>query len=392
MSSLLRTSMRSFATSIFSHMTQLADRHGAINLAQGFPDFDPPEELLEAGVEALLAHANQYSPSAGLPDLREAIAVHQRERYGLEYDADTEITVTMGATEALWCVATALLEPGDEAIVIEPFYETYPPAVVAAGGVARFVTTSFPGFRLDLDRLEESFSDRTRLVFLNTPTNPTGRLLSGEEARRLGELAEKYDAYLVSDETYEHVTFEGAEHVPVAVEPACRARTITVSSVSKTFSATGWRLGWAMAPAELTDAVRKIHQFVTFAPTTPLQRAVGAMFRVAASSGYYDRLRAEYDERRATLLRCLEGTGLEISRPLGTYFVMTRCGGDDVAFVEDLITRVGVAAIPASVFYHDRALGRGLVRFAFCKRLETLEQAGERLRTLRDAAQGIGTR
>ena len=379
MSDVLRTSLRAFGTSIFSTITQQAVERGAINLAQGFPDFDPPEPLVRAAAEALHSGLHQYAPSVGDPVLREAVAEHQRDRYGLQHDPDTEVTVTAGATEAIAATLQALLEPGDEVVLVEPCYDLYPYAVVAAGGVPRYLPTSYPHFRLDLDRLAATVTDRTRVIVVNTPTNPTGRLLEAEEIRVLGELAERHDAYLLSDEAYEHVVFDGLAHRPVAAEPACRDRTVTVSSISKTFSATGWRIGWAVAPPALSAAVRSVHQFVTFTASAPLQRAAGVMLRVAGGGDYYDQLVGDYTERRDILLKHLEGTDLEVSRPPGTYFVITRCEGDDVAYVQDLIATKGVAAIPASVFFSRPERGRGLVRFAFCKRVETLRAAGERL-------------
>ncbi len=372
--------MRSIGTSIFSTATQLAIKHGAINLAQGFPDFEPPADLVSAGIEAMAAGMHQYAPSVGLLGLRQAVADHARQQYGLHHDPETEVTITAGATEGMWTVATALLEPGDEVIILEPSYDSYGPSVVAAGGIPRFVPTlPFPRFGLDLERLEAAFSDRTRLVYVNTPGNPTGRLLTPVELRVLGELAERHDAYLLSDETYEHITFGGVRHRPVAADPHCSGRTITASSISKTFSATGWRVGWVVAPPAITDAVRKVHQFVTFAAPTPLQQGAAAMFAAAETSGYYEQLRAAYEDRRSILLSYLERTDLSVARPDGAYFVMTDCHGDDVEFCRDLTTRLRVTPIAASYFFEDRERGRGLVRFAFCKRVETLREAGERL-------------
>jgi aspartate/methionine/tyrosine aminotransferase len=378
-SDVLRESLRPFGTSIFSTITEQAIAAGAINLAQGFPDFEPPELLVEAAAEAVAGGLHQYAPSVGDPVLRQAVAEHQQAQYGLAVDPDTEVTVTVGASEAINAVLLALVEPGDEVVLVEPYYDLYPYAVVAAGGVPRYLTTSFPDFRLDLDRLTDLVSDRTKVILVNTPTNPTGRLLGEEEIRALGELAERHGAYLLSDEVYEHVVFDGLRHRPVAADPACRDRTVTVSSVSKTFSATGWRIGWAVAPPALTAAVQSMHQFITFTAPTPLQRAAGVMLESAATGDYYDQLVTEYTERRDLLLEHLRGTELEVSTPQGTYFVMTRCAGDDVAYVRDLIADRGIAAIPASVFFSAPASGRGLVRFAFCKRLETLREVGERL-------------
>ena len=381
MSALVRPSLQSIGTSMFSTFTRLAEEHGAINLAQGFPDFDPPAELVAGATEAMRDGANQYAPPIGIPSLRHAIAEHAREHHGLVFDPDTEITVTAGTTEAIWSAIVALIEPGDEAIVIDPCYELYGAAVAILGGTPRYVPVSpFPDFRLDLDLLARTFNQRTRIVFVNTPTNPTGRVLTAEELRAIGELAERYDAYVVSDEAYENITYDGFQHVPVAADPRRRERTITASSISKTFSATGWRIGWFMAPAHITEVIRKVHQFVLFSAAMPLQRGAAAMF-ANAGADYYERLRAEYTARRDLFLPYLREAGLDVGQPpKGGYFIMTRCSGDDdVTFCQQLIRRARVAAIPGSLFYSDPANGPGLVRFAFCKRMETLREAGERL-------------
>jgi N-succinyldiaminopimelate aminotransferase len=380
-SDVLRGSLRGFGTSIFSTVTEWAVEANAINLSQGFPDFEPPEELVRAASEALHQGLHQYAPSVGDPVLRQAVAEHQRDQYGLDWDPVTDVTVTTGASEAITATLVALLEPGDEVVLVEPCYDLYPYAVVAAGGVPVYVPTSFPDFRLDLDRLAAAVTDRTRVIVVNTPTNPTGQLLTAEEIRALGELATRHDAYLISDEVYEHLVYDGLEHLPVASDPVARERTITVSSVSKTFSATGWRIGWAVAPAPLSAAVRSAHQFITFNATTPFQRATAVMLGVAGAGDYYATLLAQYTQRRDILLDALADLDLEIGRPRGTYFVMTRCAGDDTAYVKDLIATRGVAAIPGSAFYYDGrgGPGRGLVRFAFCKRAETLRSASERL-------------
>lgn len=379
MSGPLRAAMRPFGVSIFSRLTQLANEHSAVNLAQGFPDFLPPEALVAGAADAMARGMHQYAPSSGYPALRTALAEHAKACYGLMYDPDTEITVTAGATEGMWSAVTALMEPGDEAIIIEPFYETYPPCVAAAGGVARFLPTTWPEFTIDLERLAALFNSRTRLVFLNTPGNPSGRILGARELAAIGELAHRYDAYLIADETYEHITFGDARHLPVASIPECRDRTVTVSSVSKTFSATGWRVGWVLAPEAVTSAVRQVHQFVTFAAPSPLQMAVASMLDQAGRTGYYDELRSDYTHRRDTLFDYLKQTELELIEPDGAYFIVGRCAGDDVAWCEELVSRRRVAAVPASAFYNDRTAGSGLVRFAFCKELGTLREAGERL-------------
>jgi aspartate/methionine/tyrosine aminotransferase len=380
-SNVLRASLRGFGTSIFSTVTEWAIEAEAINLAQGFPDFEPPDELVAAASEALHQGLHQYAPSVGDPVLRQAVAEHQRAQYGLDWDPATDVTITAGASEAIAASLLAVLEPGDEVVLVEPCYDLYPYAVVAAGGLPVYVPTAFPDFRLDLDRLTAAVTDRTRVIVVNTPTNPTGQLLSAEEIRVLGELAARHDAYLISDEVYEHLVYDGGKHLPVAADPVARERTITVSSVSKTFSATGWRIGWAVAPPAISAAVRSAHQFITFNATTPMQRATSVMLDVAATGDYYRTLVEQYTERRDILLAALDGLDLEIGRPRGTYFVMTRCAGDDTAYVKDLIAERGVAAIPGSSFYYDgrSGPGRGLVRFAFCKQADTLRTAAERL-------------
>lgn len=375
----LRGVLRPFGVSVFSRVTALANQHAAINLAQGFPDFDPPAALMRAAEEAMRRHINQYAPSPGLPELRRAIAAHSRRRYGVDYDPDTEVTVTTGATEAMWAATTALMEPGDEAIIIEPYYETYAPAVAAAGGTVRFVPTRFPDFTIDLDRLAAAFTARTRLVFLNSPNNPSGGMLTATDYAAIAELARRHDAYLICDETYEHLTFDGHTHVRASAVPECRDRALILSSASKTFSATGWRIGWVLAPPALTSAVRQVHQFVTFAAASPLQWAVASMLGADAHDDYFATLAAEYDERRDVLLGYLRRTELTVAVPRGGYFIMAQCPGDDVAWCEELAARVGVAAIPGSAFYHDRSGGRDLVRFAFCKQVSTLHKAGDRL-------------
>ncbi|MEV4344457.1 aminotransferase class I/II-fold pyridoxal phosphate-dependent enzyme [Actinoplanes sp. NPDC049596] len=379
MSGLPPSAPTALSPSVFTRLTRLANQHSAINLAQGFPDFDPPQALIEAAGQAVRQHYNQYAPSPGLPALRQAVAAHSAQRYGVEYDPDTEVTVTVGATEGIWAAVTALVSKGDEVIVIEPYYETYPACVVAAGGVVRYVPTSFPDFRLDPDRLAAAFSPRTRLVLLNTPGNPGGALLTAEQFTAIAELAERHDAYLLCDETYEHLVYDGATHVRASAAPGCRDRTLVVSSASKTFSVTGWRVGWVLAPPHLTDAVRGTHQFITFAAPTPLQQAVATMLSAGSASGYFDSLLAGYTARREVLLDYLDRIGLPVARPAGAFFVMARCPDDDERWVTELIRGAGVAAIPGSAFYHDRSAGRDLVRFAFCKQLPTLHAAGARL-------------
>jgi N-succinyldiaminopimelate aminotransferase len=378
----LRSSLQPFGITIFSEMTRLANAHNAINLAQGFPDFDGPPMLLEAAAAAMQAGHNQYPPSIGIPALRQAIARQVQAQYGLTYDPDTEVTVTCGATEALWSTALALLEPGDETVIVEPFYDSYPVSVTAAGGVPRYVKTEFPDFAIEAGRLAAAGSPRTRLIFLNTPTNPTGKVLSAEQIRLVGQFAREHDAIIVSDEAYQHLLYDGKKHLPVAAVDDLRERTVMISSASKTFSATGWRIGWFLAPAPISDAIRRAHQYVTFAAATPLQHGVAAALDWAGQNGYYEQLRAEYSERRDVLVRTLAAAGVEMAEPEGTYFAITRCLDgfeDDVAYCRWLTTEVGVTAVPCSYFFDGRRGGRDLARFAFCKKIATLEQAAERL-------------
>lgn len=375
----LRQSLQPFGTSEFSRVSELAARAGAINLAQDVPDFNPSDVLMRLAADAIASGHNQYSPSIGLPELRQAIATALYHRHGLVFDAETEVTVTAGATEALWSAATALMEPGDEAIVIEPFYEQYPPCVAAAGGRVSYVPTSFPDFRIDLDRLRETFSSRTKLIFLNTPTNPTGAMLNRDELHVIGQLAAAHGTIILADETYEHLVFDGARHVPVASIESCRDRTITISSASKTFAVTGWRVGWAVAPRPLSAALRRVHQFVTFSAPSPFQWAVARFMETASSSGYFDQLRSDYAERRNILLQALAALPLDVRPCQGTSFLLGRCPGDDVEWCDALVRIAGVAPIPGSIFYHNQERGRGLVRFAFCKRRAVLEEVRARL-------------
>src|SRR4051794_8881816 len=373
------TRLRELEESIFSSMSAMAREHGAIDLGQGFPDFDPPPLMVEAAAAAMRDGLNQYAPSAGLPALREAAARHDLRCYGLDHDPDAEVTITAGATEALWCAALAFLGPGDEAVIVEPFYELYPACVTAAGATARFVRTAFPGFRIDPDELRAAFNPRTRLVILNTPGNPSGVVLDEATLRLVGELAREHGAVVLCDETYEHVLLGGARHLPAAVGTGAPELPVTVRSISKTFSATGWRVGWTTAPPALPRALRAVHQSTVFAAPTPLQAAAAEMLDAAAGDGFYERLATDYTERRDLLVALLAAAGLDAVPPDGAYFLMVRVPGDDVDYCHRLIAEAGVGAIPASHFFRDRAAGRGLVRFAFCKREATLRRAGERL-------------
>jgi N-succinyldiaminopimelate aminotransferase len=367
-------------TSIFTEMSALAERTGSINLGQGFPDEDGPIEVLDAAAAALHAGANQYAPLAGVPPLRLAIAEHQRSRYGLEHDPDTEVQVTFGATEAIAAALLGLCNPGDEVIALDPTYDSYAAGVALAGARLRRVALNPPDWRFDPAELAAAVSERTRLVLLNSPHNPTGRVLDRAELEAVAVVCRDQDLIAVTDEVYEHLVFEG-EHVPLATLPGMAERTLTISSIGKTFSVTGWKIGWACGPADLVGAVRGAKQFMTFAGGTPLQHAAAVALGIAEEHGA--RLAAELKGKRDRLCAGLERAGFEVLRPAGTYFVNVDVAEDAVAFCRDLPERAGVVGIPTSVFSGDPERVRTLVRFAFCKREEVIDEAARRLAGLR---------
>ncbi len=373
-----------FGTTIFSEMTALAVEHGAINLAQGFPDFEGPADIVNAAVEAMRAGHNQYQRSMGHPELVTAIAERVQDFYGLTFDPMTEVVITCGATEGIAASILGLVNPGDEVVLFEPFYDSYPAAVSMAGGVARHVTLRFPDFALDPDALRYAFTARTRLLVLNSPHNPSGKVFAREELELIAELCFRHDVMVLSDEVYEHLTYDGAEHVPIATLPGMRERTLTLSSLGKTFSLTGWKTGWATGPADLVAAVQSAHQFLTFCTPGPIQLATAAALR-RYRRDFVATLQADYTARRDRLVGALRDVGFAVEPPRGTYFVLADFSnifdGDDRAFARHLTADVGVACIPPSVFYAaDPGAGRHLARFAFCKRDETLDEAAERLR------------
>ena len=376
--------LEGFGTTIFTEMTRLANEHGAINLAQGFPDFDGPELAKAAAVAAIRAGHGQYARMSGIPELHRALSAKYRRDWSLDYAPDTEIVVTSGATEAIFAAIQGTCDPGDEVVLFEPYYDSYKASVRMAGAVPRVVTLRAPGWAFDPGQLRRAFGARTRAVLLNTPHNPTGKVFTREELELLAGLCREHDALCITDEVYEHLVYEG-EHIPMARLPGMRERTITISSFGKTFSLTGWKIGWAAAPPELAAAVRAAHQFITFATATPLQH--GAAVALAESGAdYYRGLAADYLGKRDFLVRELTRIGFEVESPQGTYFACAdfRPFGfdDDQRFVRHLIEKIGVAAIPPSVFYDHAEEGRSYVRFAFCKRRETLEAAVERLSSL----------
>ncbi|MER5707690.1 pyridoxal phosphate-dependent aminotransferase [Streptomyces sp. NPDC042898] len=384
---LLNRRLAEFGTTIFAEMSALAARTGSINLGQGFPDTDGPEEIREAAVRALRdGRGNQYPPGPGVPELRQAVADHQRQWYGLEYDPDTEVLVTAGATEAIAAALLALVEPGDEVIALEPYYDSYAACVAMAGGT-RVPVTLRPhegAYVLDLDELRAAVTDRTRLILLNTPHNPTGTVLTRAELTAVAELAIERDLLVVTDEVYEHLVFDGTEHIPLASLPGMRDRTVTIGSSGKTFSFTGWKVGWITASPELTTAVRSAKQFLTYVSSGPFQYAIAEALRLPAT--YFDGLRADLQAKRDLLSEGLAQAGFEVYRPAGTYFVTTDIrplGADDgFAFCRTLPERAGVVAIPNAVFYDHREAGAPFVRFAFCKKTEVLEEAVSRLKRL----------
>ncbi|MGW2954444.1 pyridoxal phosphate-dependent aminotransferase [Streptomyces eurythermus] len=381
----LNRRLAEFGTTIFAEMSALAVATGSINLGQGFPDTDGPEEIREAAVRALRdGRGNQYPPGPGVPELRTAIAAHQLRRYGLSYDPDTEVLVTAGATEAIAAALLALVEPGDEVVALEPYYDSYAASIAMAGG-RRVPVTLRPHegrFRLDLDELRAAVTDRTRLLLVNTPHNPTGTVLTRAELAAIAELAVERDLLVVTDEVYEHLVFDDAEHLPLATFPGMRERTVSIGSAGKTYSFTGWKVGWVTAAPKLVGAVRSAKQFLTYVASGPFQYAVAEA--LALPDSYYEEFRRGMLARREILAEGLTAAGFEVFRPAGTYFITTdiRPLGekDGFAFCRALPERAGVVAIPNAVFYDDREAGAPFVRFAFCKREEVLREAARRLR------------
>lgn len=375
------TRLRPFGTTIFTEMTRLALQHGAVNLAQGFPDFPGPDFAKEAAVRAIRADHNQYARMQGALPLVRAVAQHYRDRAGLEFDPETEVVVTAGATEAIAATILGLVEPGDEVVLFEPYYDSYRACVAMAGGTPRFVTLRAPDFRWTPGEIDAAFSPRTKLCLVNTPHNPTGRVLTRAELGEIAAACIRHGAVCVTDEVYDRLVFAG-EHVSMATLPGMRERTVTINSTGKTFSLTGWKIGWAAAPAPLAKAVATAHQFLTFAVATPFQHA--AAEALAAPPSYYDEFLRGYRARRDFLVGALRDAGFAVTEPEGSYFVMadSRPLGwdDDVAFCRHLVEEVGVAAIPPTSFYENKSEGRFLTRWAFCKKEETLRAGVERLR------------
>jgi N-succinyldiaminopimelate aminotransferase len=368
--------MRSFGTTIFAEMSALAVATNSVNLGQGFPDTDGPPEILDAAAAAIRAGHNQYPPGSGIPALRQAISAHQLRRYGLTYDADTEVLVTAGATEAIAASLLALAGPGDEVVLFEPYYDSYAACVALAGAQRRTVTIerSGDGWRFDPDALDRAITPQTRVIVLNTPHNPTGLVFEHRDLAAIAEVAVRHDLIVIADEVYEHLVFDGRQHLPIATLPEMRERTVTISSAGKTFSVTGWKIGWACAPPHLISAVRTVKQFLTYVNGAPFQPAVAEVLGSAEKLAPTAALQAQRD----LLCDGLAGLGYDVVRPQATYFATVDVGQNAVEFCRDLPHRLGVVAIPSSVFY-DTAAGDQFVRFAFCKRPEVLADALERL-------------
>ena len=373
-----------FTESVIREMTRLAHAHGAVNLSQGFPDFPAPEPIKQAACDAIRGDINQYAVTWGARPLREAIAAQFERRHGVRVDPDTQVTVCCGATETMMAALLATVDPGDEVVVFEPFYENYGPDAIVSGATPRFVRLHAPDWRFDPDELAAAFSSRTRAIILNTPNNPTGKVFSREELAVIAGLCRHWDVLAITDEIYEHIVFDGARHVPLCTLDGIAERTVTINGLSKTFSVTGWRIGWAIAPPGLSGAIRKMHDFLTVGAPAPLQEAGAAA--LALDDRYYAQLASDYARRRELLLGILDRHGFLTYRPSGAYYIMTDVASfgfpDDVAFTRHLVADIGVAAVPASSFYRDPSAGRTQVRFCFAKRDETLAEADRRLARL----------
>ncbi len=378
----------SFGTTIFTEINDLARQHHAVNLGQGMPDFDGPREVVEAAAQALLAgQFNQYAPGPGVPALKQGIANHAQAFYGMDIDPQSGVLVTPGATEAVFCSIMGLTDPGDEVIVIEPFFDSYVPGILMANAKPVYVALHPPDWTLDPDELRAAFNKNTRAIILNTPHNPTGRVFTYDELKLIADLCLEHDVLVISDEVYEHLVYDSARHIPIATLPGMFERTVTIGSAGKTFGMTGWKVGWVYGTPELVTGVWRSHQFTVFATNHPAQQAVAHAFTMGSS--YYEEYQALYTTKRDLMMQALDAAGLKSITPQGTYFVMADFSdvfeGDDVAFTKHLIEHIGVACIPPSAFFsrEHTYITKDHVRFAFCKSDETLKAAGERMAKLR---------
>ncbi|MCC7448117.1 MAG: aminotransferase class I/II-fold pyridoxal phosphate-dependent enzyme [Anaerolineae bacterium] len=378
-----------FGTTIFTEINVLAREHGAVNLGQGAPDYDAPPEVLSAAITAINGQLNQYAPGPGMPVLKQALALHAERFYGQKLDPVTEIVVTSGATEAMFAAILGLTDPGDEVIVFEPVYDSYVPNMVMAGVTPRYVRLRPPDWSFDPDELAAAFNPRTRAIIVNTPHNPTGKVYSRDELSIIAGLCQQHDVIAITDEVYEHILYDGQTHTRLATLPGMRERALTISSLGKTFSATGWKIGWAVGAQPLVEGLGRAHQFITFAVASPLQAAAASALHLPNT--YFEELQATYQAKRDLMMGALTNAGFAVMKPQGSYFIMVDWRGvapahvqDDIAFARWLITEVGVACIPPSAFYQpsDKHLAHHLARFAVCKKNETLHAAVERLRKL----------
>lgn len=373
-----------FTESVIREMTRLALQHKAINLSQGFPDFPAPTEVKRAAQQAIEADVNQYAITWGAKAFRDAIAAKYERFQGLAFDPEREITVCCGATEAMISSMMGIVNPGDEVVVFEPFYENYGPDAILSGATPRFVKLHPPDWEFDPEELAAAFGPATKAIILNTPNNPTGKVFRRAELETIRDLCVRWDAFSISDEIYEHLLYEGAEHISIATLEGMRERSITISALSKTYTVTGWRVGWAIAAPEVTASIRKVHDFLTVGAAAPLQAAGAVALQLPRS--YYETLAREYAVRRERMLGILEGSGFRCFRPRGAYYIMTDIAAfgfpDDVAFAKYLVSEIGIAAVPGSSFYNDPANGRTHLRFAFCKKESTFQAAAERLAKL----------
>ncbi|HET7226523.1 MAG TPA: aminotransferase class I/II-fold pyridoxal phosphate-dependent enzyme [Candidatus Eisenbacteria bacterium] len=385
MRSLTAARTHRFTESVIREMTRLCQQHDGVNLAQGFPDFPAPEAIKAEAARAVQADVNQYAITWGAPRLRRALVAKHQRYTGLAYDPDTEVTVCCGTTECMASTLLALVDPGDEVVIFEPFYENYGPDAILCGAQPRFVRLREPDWGYDPAELEAAFSNRTKAIVINTPNNPTGKVFSRAELEHIAALCRRWDVIAITDEIYEHILYDGEEHVPLAGLDGMRERTVTLSGASKTYSVTGWRIGWALAAPPLTGAIRKVHDFLTVGAPAPLQEATAVALELPED--YYQRLARDYRARRDFLIPALEDAGFRTFRPRGAYYVMTDISGfgypDDVAFARFLVAEIGVAGVPGSSFYADPVSGSQRLRFHFARRRETLEAAAERLSRLK---------
>jgi aspartate/methionine/tyrosine aminotransferase len=373
-----------FTESVIREMSRLAGQHKAVNLAQGFPDFPAPEALKEAAREAITGDVNQYSITWGAKPFRDAIAAKYRRSYGLEFDPEREITVCCGSTEGMIASLLGVTNPGDELVIFEPYYENYSPDAFLCGAERKFVKLRPPNWTFDPEELRRAFSPRTKAIILNSPNNPTGHVFGREELETIASLCQEFDTLAITDEIYEHILYDVTEHIPMMQIPGMRDRTILVNSMSKTYAVTGWRVGWVLASPDLTDSIRKVHDFLTVGAASPLQQA--GVLALSLPADYYASVASEYTTRRDTLLGILEGTGFRCFRPQGAYYIMTDISAlgfaDDMQFARHLVENVGVAAVPGSSFFADSREGAQMIRFCFCKKYETLKEAEIRLRKI----------